>query len=216
MGFLYKDGLSALKCSVPGCDHKAEFVVSRCHPNAGVLVELNEMGVLTVRCAACRKYVVQIPIHDPVYASSPESDLWEIQQACHLDRSLEVSISINTGELRLFCMECKATVFFAFISTQAEWEDKISSGENSALEEKAPQDEIPEVVEITGDGVYIHDLQGEEIVCWVESEWTEDPSIVPTILNAVKIALTKGPEEVRRIIHRGDRDDDDSDVEFRK
>lgn len=42
-------------------------------------------------------------------------------------------------------------------------------------------------VEITEDSITV--LHGkEEIVHWVSDEWEEDPSIVPSIANAIKLA----------------------------
>jgi hypothetical protein len=46
----------------------------------------------------------------------------------------------------------------------------------------------PDVI-ITENSVTItHD--NEEIVHWVSDEWEEDPSIVPSITNAIKLAYT--------------------------
>lgn len=44
-------------------------------------------------------------------------------------------------------------------------------------------------VEITDDFVRIYEGE-EEIVGWVNDEWEEDPSIVPSIANAIHLAYT--------------------------
>lgn len=45
------------------------------------------------------------------------------------------------------------------------------------------------LITITGDGVYIADADGTELVCWIKDEWIEDPNVVISIVNAVKIAM---------------------------
>ena len=47
----------------------------------------------------------------------------------------------------------------------------------------------------------IHIMDGDkEIVSWVQKEWEEDPSIVLSIINAVLIVLTEGPDKLREVI----------------
>ncbi len=58
------------------------------------------------------------------------------------------------------------------------------------------------LVTLAYDAVYIHDPHGNEIVMWIQDEWEEDPSVAMAIANAVAIALTKGVEEVARIVGR--------------
>jgi hypothetical protein len=53
-------------------------------------------------------------------------------------------------------------------------------------------------VEITEDSVTVLHNQ-EEIVHWVSDEWEEDPSIVPSIANAIKIAY-EDIFELRRLV----------------
>lgn len=54
-------------------------------------------------------------------------------------------------------------------------------------------------VDVYADHVSISDDAGE-IVYWDSAEWTEDPSILPAIVQAVVLALTNGPEAVRKQI----------------
>lgn len=55
------------------------------------------------------------------------------------------------------------------------------------------------VIDIWPDGVYIND-KDNELVCWVEDEWLEDPeSVVPAMLNALTLAMTN-PQELRQIL----------------
>ena len=51
---------------------------------------------------------------------------------------------------------------------------------------------------VTEDSVTILHNQ-EEIVHWVSDEWEEDPSIVPSIANAIKIAY-EDVFELRRLV----------------
>lgn len=44
-------------------------------------------------------------------------------------------------------------------------------------------------VDVFSDGIYIYDALGNEIVSWISDEWERDPSIVPSIANAVKLAF---------------------------
>jgi hypothetical protein len=54
-------------------------------------------------------------------------------------------------------------------------------------------------VEICSDGVYIFEKNNRdnEIVCWVLDEWEMEPHIVPSIINAVYLAL-KDPREFEK------------------
>lgn len=56
-------------------------------------------------------------------------------------------------------------------------------------------------VEIVKDGVYIFEKgnRDNEIVCWVMDEWKEDPEIVPSIINAVYLAINNPKEFERRL-----------------
>ena len=51
-------------------------------------------------------------------------------------------------------------------------------------------------VEIDNTEITIYDEQGYEVVHWVDTEWMEDPSIVPAIANAIRMAF----EEPERLI----------------
>lgn len=203
MGFLFKENLHGLKCSMPGCDHKAEYLVSKCHPSAGVAVEFNELGVLTLRCDECNKYVIQVPTAMDVSSMhSYEVATWRIWHDIHPESALEASIDIRRGIITLACLECKAPIVKSHVLTQTEWQI-VSRQENDDEEEAGSGLEIPLLVEVNDGGVYIYDNNGEEIVCWVKSEWEEDPTIVPAIINAVNIVLTLGPDELRKMIGRG-------------
>jgi len=56
-----------------------------------------------------------------------------------------------------------------------------------------------EVLVVEG-GIYISDDLGE-IVCWVQDEWEEDPTIVPAICNAIKMFYLDGPAALRASIN---------------
>lgn len=58
-------------------------------------------------------------------------------------------------------------------------------------------------VVITSDAIYIYDDNGTEIVSWTEQEWIDDPSIVPSICNAIYIRLTEGAQGLREAIWWG-------------
>lgn len=52
----------------------------------------------------------------------------------------------------------------------------------------------------------IHIMDGkDEVVMWTKQEWIDDPEVVFSIANAIKIALAKGPQEVKKIIHGDER-----------
>lgn len=51
-------------------------------------------------------------------------------------------------------------------------------------------------VDVSEDEVRLMDGE-HEIVCWVKDEWEADPSIVPAIVNAIKILYERGPKELR-------------------
>jgi hypothetical protein len=55
----------------------------------------------------------------------------------------------------------------------------------------------PEVIITESSVTILHD--DEEIVHWVSDEWEEDPSIVPSITNAIKLAYTD-VFELRRLV----------------
>jgi hypothetical protein len=211
MGFLFNENLPALKCSMPGCDHKAEFLVAKCHPSAGVVVELNEIGVLLVRCADCNKYVIQVPVtRFQSSQSCSEPTVLQLVHDRHPDSALEMSIDIQSGVVRILCLDCKVPIAKGLIMSQEVWA--------SGCIDQSGGDETgkPELVELTEDAVYIHDTDGDEIVCWVQSEWEDDPTIVPSIINAVKVVLTEGPDALRKMISGGDEgtSPEDTDTEF--
>lgn len=54
-------------------------------------------------------------------------------------------------------------------------------------------------VKLYEDSIYLRD-GSEELVMWVQDEWIEDPSLVWSIVNAVRIGYEAGPEELRRIL----------------
>lgn len=55
-------------------------------------------------------------------------------------------------------------------------------------------------VDLTND-VRIGDKNGE-IVCWTQDEWENEPEIVSSICNAIKIVYEQGPNELRKLIQR--------------
>lgn len=57
-------------------------------------------------------------------------------------------------------------------------------------------------IEITEDAIYLRDDKGE-IVSWTQKEWEEDPSVVVSIVNAVKLYAFFGPERLRHTIEAG-------------
>lgn len=62
-----------------------------------------------------------------------------------------------------------------------------------------PRGAEPAQVVVTGDFVVLGDSNGE-IVAWNESEWREDPSIVPAIINAVRVGLAEGGPALRLLV----------------
>jgi len=47
----------------------------------------------------------------------------------------------------------------------------------------------------------IHIMDGKtEVVMWTKQEWIDDPEVVFSIANAIKIALTDEPQKVAQII----------------
>jgi hypothetical protein len=46
--------------------------------------------------------------------------------------------------------------------------------------------------------VQITDYEGEEVVYWDEEEWKAEPPLVLTIIRAVKVAIRRGPEAVKK------------------
>ncbi|MGF0347707.1 hypothetical protein ACQR3P_29120 [Rhodococcus sp. IEGM1300] len=55
-------------------------------------------------------------------------------------------------------------------------------------------------VHIEEDKITITDRFGFEIVMWHEDEWTEDPSVVFSIANAIFIATTEGERALKDIL----------------
>jgi len=55
------------------------------------------------------------------------------------------------------------------------------------------------MIEINEDRIAIYDHHGE-IVCWVEDEWKEDPTLTPVIANAVKLYFERGSLEMRKLL----------------
>ena len=47
------------------------------------------------------------------------------------------------------------------------------------------------IVEFNEDAIGIHDEDENEIVYWTKDEWIDDPEIVFSIVNAVKLAYTE-------------------------
>lgn len=68
------------------------------------------------------------------------------------------------------------------------------------LDRKGRVDVEKPMIETTGDSVHIHDVHGE-IVMWTQAEWEEEPEVVMSIVNAIHIAHTDGPECLRRLLH---------------
>lgn len=54
------------------------------------------------------------------------------------------------------------------------------------------------VVDVSMDSITISTLDGIEVVHWVDDEWMEDPSIVPAIANAMRMAYEE-PETLLEI-----------------
>lgn len=63
-----------------------------------------------------------------------------------------------------------------------------------------------------GVGVYLHDELGE-IVCWVDDEWIEDPTVVASIVRAVKMLYTEGGLALRKFINHPVQSADDLEDE---
>lgn len=59
------------------------------------------------------------------------------------------------------------------------------------------------MIEITEGAIRIYDADGKEIVGWVQSEWVEDPEVVYSIANAVRITCSSGADELKRILEKG-------------
>lgn len=55
-------------------------------------------------------------------------------------------------------------------------------------------------VEIFNDEVTIYDDNGQEVVKWISDEWKEDPSIIPAIKNAIKLAKQGRIDEIKERI----------------
>lgn len=54
-------------------------------------------------------------------------------------------------------------------------------------------------IEFTEDSIHICDDKGE-IVMWTQQEWVEDPEVVMSIVNAVRMVCTYGPSFLRKTI----------------
>lgn len=52
---------------------------------------------------------------------------------------------------------------------------------------------------INQDSITILDNEGKEIVHWIQDEWTEDPTVVPSIANAVHVFHTQGIEYLKNM-----------------
>ncbi len=50
-------------------------------------------------------------------------------------------------------------------------------------------------LEMTQDGVYILDANGEEVACWVDTEWNDIDAVTAT-LNAISLALAHGAQAI--------------------
>lgn len=50
------------------------------------------------------------------------------------------------------------------------------------------------------DEVVINDRDGNEIVKWVRKEWEDDPSILPSISNAIKLSYEGKYDEIKHLI----------------
>lgn len=66
----------------------------------------------------------------------------------------------------------------------------------------SPSAYMQDRVAIEGDAVVLYDEAGTEIVRWLSDEWVEDPDVVYSIVNAVRVFYKDGPSAVRRIIGR--------------
>jgi len=55
-------------------------------------------------------------------------------------------------------------------------------------------------VAFEGDAIALYDEEGIEIVRWVKDEWVEDPDVVLSIVNAVRLFYQDGPRAVKRVI----------------
>lgn len=61
-------------------------------------------------------------------------------------------------------------------------------------------------LELTRDAVHIKDAHGD-IVMWTRQEWEEDPSVVISIANAIRIAYEDGTECLRTLLKKEDEAD---------
>jgi len=55
-------------------------------------------------------------------------------------------------------------------------------------------------VTVEKDHVLIFDDDGQEIVIWVSDEWEEDPTIIPAIRNAIRLANQGKVEDMKKAI----------------
>ena len=54
-------------------------------------------------------------------------------------------------------------------------------------------------IEFEEHALYLGDCKSE-IICWVEAEWLEDPSVVLIVANAVRILCVKGGPALRKLL----------------
>jgi|GEM_PF-4715347 len=56
-------------------------------------------------------------------------------------------------------------------------------------------------IEMTDDELRIYDQNDQEIVIWTQDQWIDDPSLVLSMVNAVHILHTQGPEFLKTILN---------------
>lgn len=56
------------------------------------------------------------------------------------------------------------------------------------------------MVTLDEDSIYITDDHGEEVVMWTEQEWVDEPNVVLSIANAIKIYYEEGADKLRSYI----------------
>lgn len=52
-------------------------------------------------------------------------------------------------------------------------------------------------VEILRDQITLFDDEGEELVAWSSNEWHEDPTVVLSIANAIRMLYEEGGDSIR-------------------
>jgi hypothetical protein len=55
-------------------------------------------------------------------------------------------------------------------------------------------------IEVASSNIAIYSNAGDEYIYWDQTEWEEDPSIVPNIVNAVSLAL-EDPNRFTSMFH---------------